>query len=64
MTALVLSILVVGVALLGMSVGVLFGREPIRGSCGGVAGRCALCSGTGTCEKKRAGAASPDEVTT
>ena len=64
MTALVLSVLVVGVCLLAMSVGVLFGREPIRGSCGGVMGRCALCSGSGNCKKKHAGAASPDEVTT
>ena len=63
MTAFLLSVLVLAAALLAMSVGVLFGREPIRGSCGGVAGRCALCSGSGTCKKKH-GAASPDEVTT
>ena len=63
MTTLLITILVFGMALLAMSVGVMLGREPIRGSCGGIAGRCALCSGE-TCEKKRAEAASPDGVTT
>ena len=64
MTAFVISVVVFALALLAMSVGVLFGREPIRGSCGGVMGRCALCSGSGSCKKKSAGTASPDEVTT
>ncbi len=53
------SLVVFGGALLAMSVGVLFGREPIRGSCGGVAGRCAAC--TRPCRKRRAEAASPAE---
>ncbi len=53
---LIATVLVFGLALLAMSVGVLFGREPIRGSCGGVAGRCELCSGS--CEKRGAGAPS------
>ena len=45
----VLMVLVVG----AMSVGVLAGRPPIRGSCGGLgAGRCASCSGV--CRKQRA----------
>ena len=59
MAALLISVLVVGLALLAMSVGVLFGREPIRGSCGGVLGRCALCSGN--CERRRGNRASSDE---
>ncbi len=59
MAALLISILVFGVALLAMSVGVLFGREPIRGSCGGVAGRCELCSGS--CEKRRGDRAAAGE---
>ncbi len=64
MTAFLISILVFAMALLAMSVGVLFGREPIRGSCGGVMGRCALCSGSGSCKKKGAAAATPDEEAT
>ena len=33
-------------AILAMGIGVLAGREPIRGSCGGVnGGPCELCSG-------------------
>jgi hypothetical protein len=34
------SLVVFGLALLAMGVGVLTGRTRIRGSCGGVAGRC------------------------
>ena len=62
MATFVISLLVLGVALLAMSIGVLFGREPIRGSCGGVMGRCAVCSGN--CEKKRGKAGSTGEGTT
>ena len=61
MATFAISLLVLGVALLAMSVGVLFGREPIRGSCGGVMGRCAVCSGS--CEKKRGKAGSTGEGT-
>ncbi len=61
MTVLAISVLVFVVALLAMSVGVLFGREPIRGSCGGVVGRCAVCSRT--CMKRGAEAASTAEET-
>ena len=59
MAAFLISVLVVGVALLAMSVGVLFGREPIRGSCGGVMGRCELCSRS--CERRRGARASSDQ---
>ncbi len=64
MTYVLISIFAFALAVLAMSVGVLFGREPIRGSCGGVIGRCALCSGSGSCKKKHSGEAPPDEVTT
>jgi len=36
----------------GMSIGVMNGRKPISGSCGGLNnGRCELCSGS--CRKRR-----------
>lgn len=46
LTTLMLSFLVIVLAILAMGIGVLAGREPIRGSCGGVnGGPCELCSG-------------------
>ena len=46
LTTLMLSFLVIVLAILAMGIGVIAGREPIRGSCGGVnGGRCELCSG-------------------
>jgi hypothetical protein len=48
---------------LGMSVGVLFGRKPIAGSCGGIANlgiekECSICGGDRQkCEEVSAGAA-------
>jgi len=43
---LVLSFVIVGLAVVGMAIGVIAGRAPIKGSCGGVnGGRCELCSG-------------------
>jgi len=41
---LLLSFLVMLLAVLGMCLGVLLGRRPIQGSCGGVGGRCGTCS--------------------
>lgn len=44
---LLLSFLVVAMAVAAMAVGVMAGRAPIKGSCGGINGRgCELCSGT------------------
>ena len=43
-----ISFVVIGLAILGMAAGVLLGRAPIAGSCGGL-GRLGL--GCGTCEK-------------
>lgn len=42
MTTFVLSFLVVALAVTGMALGVLAGRDGIRGSCGG-AGGCGTC---------------------
>jgi uncharacterized protein len=44
------SILVIGLVILGMAIGVLAGRPPIKGSCGGmgalgVDSACVICGG-------------------
>ena len=49
MTVFLVTLAVFAMALLAMAVGVLSGRTRIRGSCGGVAGRCDG-SGEPTCD--------------
>ncbi len=45
---------VIAAVIVGMSLGVLNGRAPISGSCGGLnGGRCELCAGTGRCRKEQ-----------
>ena len=52
-TTLLLSFLVIAAMVAAMSIGVMAGRNPIKGSCGGVGGGgCELCSGR--CRKKPA----------
>ena len=42
----ILGFIVITIAVAAMAVGVMAGRSPIKGSCGGVSGRaCELCSG-------------------
>ena len=54
LTTLMLSFLIIVLAILAMGIGVLAGREPIKGSCGGLnGGRCELCSGR--CKKAAEG---------
>ena len=49
----ILSFVIMLAVIAAMSVGVISGRKPIKGSCGGVGGgRCELCSG-GECRKRR-----------
>ena len=50
MTLFLISILVMGLVMAGMAVGVLAGRSPIKGSCGGMGAlgvdtACDLCGG-------------------
>lgn len=41
-----LSFAIVGLSVLGLSAGVLGGRKPLKGSCGGIAdGTCSTCAG-------------------
>jgi hypothetical protein len=53
MTTLILTFIIVLFLVTSMSVGVLFGRKPITGSCGGLQGldpdrECELCGGDPT----------------
>ncbi len=53
-TTLAFSFLIIVLAIAAMSIGVMAGRQPIKGSCGGLNnGGCELCSGN--CREKRAG---------
>lgn len=50
MSTFLFSFILIGLAMAGLSVGVLFGRKPIKGSCGGlnqsgVSGSCEVCGG-------------------
>ncbi|UZD64470.1 MULTISPECIES: (Na+)-NQR maturation NqrM [Marinobacter] len=51
-----LALLIVGLLVAAMSVGVIFGRKPITGTCGGlgaagITGPCEICGGdTSKCE--------------
>jgi hypothetical protein len=57
-----LTLLVLGVVVTAMAVGVIFGREPIKGSCGGMGaigmkGACDICGGDlSRCERTTASA--------
>ena len=50
MTILILTVLIVGLVIAGMAVGVMAGRGPLKGSCGGIGAlgidqKCDLCGG-------------------
>jgi len=59
MTTLVLSFLIMLLVVAGMAVGVIFGRKPITGSCGGMKAlgmdvSCEICGGDPSlCETQR-----------
>ena len=51
-----ISFVVIVAVVAAMSLGVMNGRAPISGSCGGLnGGRCELCSGRGRCRKEQEG---------
>ena len=53
LTFLITFVVIVAV-IAAMSLGVLNGRAPISGSCGGLnGGRCELCTGEGRCRKEQ-----------
>ncbi len=56
------SFVIVSIAIGGMAVGVIFNREPLAGSCGGLkklfgSGDCDICENRSKCEKKKKAAA-------
>lgn len=64
MTTLLATFLILLIVMAGMAVGVMFGRAPIKGSCGGInqinggSGSCDLCGGSPSkCEDQAAGRA-------
>lgn len=53
---LLLSFVVILTVVVAMGVGVIAGRKPIKGSCGGLGnGGCELCGGDENCENAREG---------
>ena len=45
----VLAIVVMSTAILAMSIGIIFNRKPLQGSCGGVTDNC-VCLDGGSCD--------------
>lgn len=52
MTTFLLTFGLIGLSILGLAIGVLMGRAPIKGSCGGIA--CGTGGGCMACPKRRA----------
>ena len=54
LTTLLITFAVMLSVIAGMAIGVMNGRKPISGSCGGLnGGRCELCSGRGDCKREK-----------
>lgn len=55
METFLVTFVVMAIAVLGMAIGVIFGKSPIKGSCGGLKNikglECGICSTP--CEKRR-----------
>lgn len=58
---LALAIVLVMVLIAGMSVGVMFGRKPISGSCGGVGNQLGGGSGCSVCGRESGDCSDDDE---
>ena len=67
MAVFILSVLVVGLVIAGMAIGVILGREPIKGSCGGMGAlgvdtACDICGGDPKrCEEETRESSAPDK---
>ncbi|MBJ6137475.1 (Na+)-NQR maturation NqrM [Marinobacter litoralis] len=65
MSTFLLVLAIVVLLMVGMSVGVIFGRKPISGTCGGIgalgiSSSCDICGGnTQKCEESRSESAAP-----
>ena len=54
LTTLLITFAVMLSVIAAMAIGVMNGRKPISGSCGGLnGGRCELCSGRGDCKREK-----------
>ena len=45
----ILTIIAIGLAIAGMSIGIVFNNKPLQGSCGGVVENC-VCLDGGNCD--------------
>ena len=56
MATIIIAIFVMALIIFAMAIGVIMGRKPIQGSCGGLngSGRCEMCSGDSKqCKNKK-----------
>jgi hypothetical protein len=54
LTTLLVTFVVMLSVIAAMAIGVMNGRKPISGSCGGLnGGGCELCSGSGNCKREK-----------
>ena len=54
LTTILITFVVMLSVIAAMAVGVMNGRKPISGSCGGLnGGGCELCSGSGHCKREK-----------
>ena len=54
LTTVLITFVVMLSVIAAMAIGVMNGRKPISGSCGGLnGGGCELCSGSGNCKREK-----------